>query len=198
MKHFRRIAEKIDVSEVLGELTGGKALLQPPCPVGAERFGESSTTGKPLTPDGYGMISLDEFSPAMLNLLDRVVGHVLKDRRTGVQVWNPKVAACPPHGRIQPHRDNLATNGPVHGYRHQLAIQSDSRAYFRIGQERARFKPGELWLCDVGDRIHEMTNGSDRWRYILRFDVYLENEFKARFPNLDTLSASLSNRVAGR
>ncbi len=79
------------------------------------------------------------------------------------------IRAMPPRSRIAPHRDNFETLGGQS--RLHLALQCDPKMRFTIRGDACSFAPGELWLCDIGDRPHFVDNKSDQHRIMLMFDV---------------------------
>ena len=172
LKHFKKIADGFDVVPGLHEL-----MQTPPVDfIRAEQVEakyDIDIKGRPAAPPGYRFLHEAQIGPAISRLFREAADHVLKRhfKSSGMHVFPPRVMACPPKGYIRPHRDNLGSSFERYFFRFQLALQCDEHAVFRIGRERACFKPGELWLCDIGDRVHEMRNDSDQWRVVFRFDA---------------------------
>lgn len=173
MRHFQKIIEDIHVQPCLIELRGMAADFI--TSTDGSEFIDRDVKGRPAVPPGYRFLPKRSFGPTTLSLMGGALEYLAHQHyRQSISFRDAAVVGCPPQTRVPPHKDALASSRAGKLYRHQLALQCDDRAFFRIGRERARLRPGELWLCDVGDRTHEMHNASDQWRFVLRFDIRLD------------------------
>jgi Aspartyl/Asparaginyl beta-hydroxylase len=170
MKYFRKIASDLDVHPCLDWILTNEQSLP---------FKIRSNLPSPIKaisdlPTGYRTLHGDHFGVESTALWRAAIA-ALKAPASS-RFGPPSILTCPPRSRVAPHTDNLAEASQALGYpvkRYQLALQCARSAYFRIGVERAHFKPGELWLCDIGGRRHEMNNLGDTERIVMIFDVML-------------------------
>lgn len=130
-------------------------------------------------PTGYCFIPMQIFSeyPALDDLCKQVLQIIPKDER----VLACFVRRMPPHSHIKAHRDGLA---PARR-RYQMVIEAGPEAKFTIETEGAYFKPGELWLCDIGNNWHRVDNDSRRPRIVLIIDTIYDASFGPT-GNMDT------------
>ena len=154
MNRLSRLASGFDVREALAE---AEQIEWPRKDDAREALGGENAP----TPPGYSVIGYDTFGPALCALLAIARANVPRGKT------HARVTRLPAGRRIKPHKDGL---GRGH-MRYHLPLRSDRAAVFRLGLQRAPFLPGELWRCDLGNRVHELRNDSDQDKICLIFDV---------------------------
>ena len=110
-------------------------------------------------------------APYVREILDRIGG-----RRQRV-----RLLVLHPGGRIYAHRDGpvCVENGVA---RLHIPIVTSPRVTFRIGLQRCRWRPGELWYGDFSFP-HAGRNAGSQRRVHLVIDVVPDDRFRALFPS---------------
>jgi aspartyl/asparaginyl beta-hydroxylase (cupin superfamily) len=104
-------------------------------------------------------IVIPQIRPLIFDLMRRV---------EGVQLGRVLITRLPPGKAITPHADGGA---PVEFYsRYQIVLQSQPGVIFRVGDERAQWKSGDVWLIR-NDLEHEVINGSADDRLAMVVDI---------------------------
>jgi hypothetical protein len=148
---FKLIADGFDVQPALEELLTKGITRQCPVPIAVNFPGYNS------------LIELFRQGEAVLAHLGPVEGHV---------------RAIGPYGQVPFHTDWIGEAADPLRQRYILCLQCDDGFVFSIEapsgeMEECRFKPGELWQIDIGDRRHGAVNNSPHRRIALFFDVVL-------------------------
>ncbi len=173
-QYFHRLASGFDVAPALAEWKANPGFLWKPY-YRQHRGLMIAQHGLPAdrkdpSPDQLrigSIISEDAYNPECPEAvrLALLVVHVLG----APLIRQACIRAMPPRSRISPHRDNFDTLGGQS--RVHLALQCDAKMRFTIRGQACSFQPGELWLCDIGDRVHHVDNKSDQHRIMMMFDV---------------------------
>jgi hypothetical protein len=92
----------------------------------------------------------------------------LMRRVEGIRLGRVIITKLPPGKTITPHVDGGA---PAEYYqRYQVALQSMPGAIFKIGDEQAAFRPGDVWWID--NRVeHSVINNSPDDRVVMIVDI---------------------------
>jgi hypothetical protein len=95
----------------------------------------------------------------------------------GGDLGRAKFARLPPGARVLPHVDR----GEYYACRdrYHLVVDSDGQSVLTAGNEEIRMRTGELWWFD-NKKVHSASNGSDRARTHLVFDLMPVNGQNAK------------------
>ncbi|WP_267351298.1 aspartyl/asparaginyl beta-hydroxylase domain-containing protein [Sphingomonas sp. GM_Shp_2] len=166
MKYFKKIATGLDVQPALAEIAAKGSHLW------------SMATGQSLenairgyrgnaNPEGTRIVHWEDFAiyPAVNALFKEAVSQLPKSN----MIERARVRILPPQSKMKAHRDSLKPNAR----RYQVCLQAGPEAFFQIKNEKCRFNPGELWFCNILDRLHFVDNPSDIARAVLVIDAFV-------------------------
>lgn len=123
-------------------------------------------------------VSLESFRPTPLLALTPYLAGIIES--LPCPKLTVRLLRLPPGGRILEHHDEDVTiqSGAM---RLHLPIVTHEDVDFRLGGERQRWQPGELWYGDFSLK-HSVENRSPIIRVHLVIDVAATDEFLAWFP----------------
>lgn len=166
MKYFRRIACDLDVAPALAEVAQKGSILWS---MNHGQNVENALRGYRgnANPEGTRTVPWEQFPsyPAV----SRLLSDAMERLPSNVTLERSRIRILPPNSAMKAHRDTLAPNAR----RYQVCLQAGEAAFFTIKQEKCRFKAGELWLCDIRDRLHFVDNRSALPRVVLVIDGFV-------------------------
>ena len=166
MKFFRKIAGDLDVAPAIAEIEAKGSILWS---MNHGQNLENAIRGYRgnANPDGTRTVVWEMFP--QYSSVNALLQSALKHLPPSVTLERARVRILPPNSSMKPHRDSLAANAR----RYQVCLQAGEKAFFAIKSERCRFKAGELWFCDIRDRLHYVDNCSELPRMVLVIDGFV-------------------------